>query len=493
MAKLKKRKLSQPPSQNENLHHQSIVPTPEIEVSLVDRMKRRFSTRNPSASEPSVSDGEPSTASSQDSTVKETGSRRKISKSNLAKKVTQIDKYFSPDVGGSRRLFQSPTRFPIRSSLMSTGAEETLDGEQMSDSQNSTGPIETDGHNSDNTEDEKGLASSNEINTDKDSDNRNNESQTSTRAKKRKSDPGPSRSLSDEGDETGEQLEGRRRSQDRLEQSQQGPETVKVSKKRTSKKKDTLTIASGEVEAHMADKEFISSQVRAMSTPFVLESGPRSWMNAWRAQQSFHYDLPDIPSSLIDRIVTKINFTMEDVYQRQLGRQRQRTTLMRLDELRKEPQEDSQSSLKPSLRDQANLQEVISSYPSEWPGSVGEEDQELAERYSSLRARLFALSRSETLSNQQCDQYKSLLGVLKMIHTNLDKHCLSQDLREEVKRSKDLIFKITQKLQSGALDEGPNASLKDGRSDSKQPSVSFTNHNDLIKTLFKVTVSSEPP
>ena len=55
---------------------------------------------------------------------------------------------------------------------MSTGAEERLDGEQMSDSQNSTGPIETDGHNSDNTEDEKGLASSNEINTDKDSDNR---------------------------------------------------------------------------------------------------------------------------------------------------------------------------------------------------------------------------------------------------------------------------------------------------------------------------------
>ena len=52
-----------------------------------------------------------------------------------------------------------------------------------------------------------------------------------------------------------------------------------------------------------------------------------------------------------------VNFTMEDVYQRQLGRQRQRTTLMRLDELRKEPQEDSQSSLKPSLRDQANLQE----------------------------------------------------------------------------------------------------------------------------------------
>ena len=55
------------------------------------------------------------------------------------------------------------------------------------------------------------------------------------------------------------------------------------------------------------------------------------------------------------------------------------------------------------------------------------------------------------------------------------------------------VFKITQKLQSGALDEGPNASLKIGRRDSKQPSVSFTNHNDLIKTLFKVTVSSEPP
>ncbi len=48
---------------------------------------------------------------------------------------------------------------------------------------------------------------------------------------------------------------------------------------------------------------------------------------------------------------------MEDVFQRQLGRQQQRRTLMSLDELRKEPQEDSQSSLKPSLPDQANLQE----------------------------------------------------------------------------------------------------------------------------------------
>ncbi len=173
MAKLKKRKLSQPSSQDETLQHQSTVPTPETEVSLVDRMKRRFSTRNPSASasEPNASEGEPSAASSQDSTFNETRSNRKTSKSNLAKKVTQIDKYFSPDVS-SNKLFQSPTRFPIRSALTSTDSEERLDGEQMSDNQNTSGPVEKDGHNSDHSEEEKGLALSNERSTENDSDNR---------------------------------------------------------------------------------------------------------------------------------------------------------------------------------------------------------------------------------------------------------------------------------------------------------------------------------
>ena len=41
-------------------------------------------------------------------------------------------------------------------------------------------------------------------------------------------------------------------------------------------------MASGDIETHMADKEFLANQVHILMKPFSMEAGPRQWIDNWK-------------------------------------------------------------------------------------------------------------------------------------------------------------------------------------------------------------------
>ena len=41
-------------------------------------------------------------------------------------------------------------------------------------------------------------------------------------------------------------------------------------------------MASGDVQTHMGDKDFLSSQVHTMSKLFSVDAGPRKWIRLWK-------------------------------------------------------------------------------------------------------------------------------------------------------------------------------------------------------------------
>ncbi|XP_022100234.1 uncharacterized protein LOC110984382 isoform X2 [Acanthaster planci] len=110
-------------------------------------MKKRFSTRNPTASDTNAADASStnteletsSTASSQYLTTGEEGQQKGTSKRNsLGRKVVQIDKVFSPEAS-SGRVFQSPTRFPRRESGLAALSTMLTSASSESDDATQTG------------------------------------------------------------------------------------------------------------------------------------------------------------------------------------------------------------------------------------------------------------------------------------------------------------------------------------------------------------------
>ncbi|XP_038069793.1 dentin matrix acidic phosphoprotein 1-like [Patiria miniata] len=515
MAYSSKKKKSQPPSLGDDsleATQHTTVATPEIEVSLVDRMKKRFSTRNPAASDVSTADDRLETSAASAATGKRAPQKKTSKRKSLGQKVVQIDKLFSPDRGSSK-VFQSPTRFPKnKSGLSASGPSASSESDDTTQAKQSTS--KTNGRAKRNRKPEEGGGSSHssfEGSADdsdhcKESAPQSNEiTEVPSVTKKRRSDLDTRQSSSSKGGAKEVSPRGGRggmSDEETAGPSQEIPSRdtgMSTRKEKRTKKKGSAVMASGEVEAHMADKEFIGNQVRVISTPFVLESGPRSWMQIWKGQQSSAHDVepPDIPANVIDRIVSKINVHMDDVYQGLLGRQQQRNTLMSLDDLRKDAQEQKQNNLGMGIKAQASLQEIISSYPSEWPGSVEEENEQMTERYAALRARLFALSRSLSVTKQQCEQYKALAGALERVDANLEK-CSSEDLQKEVERTGELVSKIQEKLLSRDLTSEGDETGRGRNIDDSDDSHSIrlappTNHAALVKILFKAATVTQSP
>ena len=158
MATSKDKRPSQLPSQEDDTLHHTTVSTPDIEVSLVDRMKKRFSSRNASTQDAGT-DGElettTSTVPSSEMPAAKTGPRKRTSKrTSLGQKVTQIDKLFSPDARTSR-VFRSPTRFPSDPGSLAPGATASSESDE--------GPMDVAGRSGESSDDARGSGSQSSV------------------------------------------------------------------------------------------------------------------------------------------------------------------------------------------------------------------------------------------------------------------------------------------------------------------------------------------
>ncbi|XP_072031579.1 uncharacterized protein [Amphiura filiformis] len=259
-------------------------------------------------------------------------------------------------------------------------------------------------------------------------------------------------------------------------------------------------MASGDVKTHMEDKEFVASQVHILSKPFTMDGGPRQWINTWKARQSASQnddgEMEDIPEKVIHKTISKLNYAMNSDLGLRLSRQKQRTVLINLDEIRKEEQcggADDRQRGKGMLKIGASLEEILEHYPSKWPSTddvedSGSEDEiEMSERYKDVHARLSALHESLTKKEQEREQLQNMCSQLQEIDENLRSYTDS-DFKKELGRTKSLVSQMLKKLNQRRSPRKHTSS--EPTTASKEPTskevykYQLSGHEAIVRHLF---------
>ncbi|XP_077982029.1 uncharacterized protein LOC144437035 [Glandiceps talaboti] len=223
----------------------------------------------------------------------------------------------------------------------------------------------------------------------------------------------------------------------------------------------------GDVISHMADKEFVTSQVKRLSQPFSLTSGPLQWMQVWKNRANSNSDENEmsVPKSVLENAVRKLNHRLTDSVQQEFSRAKQRHVIEDLDSHRTQLR-DALSSQTVFVKQKtgASYDELLDTYPMEWsiddslnPNRLTEEEMEAkAEEYSDLRAEVFALNRSVIAGKKEVQQYKTLLNLAK-IAEDWTVSCNSDVLTKELQRTQSLLLQVHEKLlHSGKEDSNHN-------------------------------------
>ncbi|XP_070562722.1 transcriptional regulator ATRX homolog isoform X2 [Ptychodera flava] len=219
------------------------------------------------------------------------------------------------------------------------------------------------------------------------------------------------------------------------------------------------------VESHMADKEFIMKQAALLKQPFTLNPESLQLLQVLREQARADSNgesdgSRSLPMSILNNAVRKLNHRLSDKVQVHLSRTKLRNVVLKLGEHRKNLDRSSKNkSAVGDTRTGASLQEILESYPMEWPvhydvsmdDDITDRMQEKIERYSQKRAQVFALNRSVIESKRELQQLKTLLDLAQSAKELADS-CDCDELNQELQRTNHLLVQVYAKL----LKTGPS-------------------------------------